>query len=399
MISIAEAHEIIRGAVGRTEITDVALADSVGYVLAGPVFADRDLPPFDRSQMDGFAVRSEDCAAPAELSVVGESVAGKRFDRLLARGEAVRIMTGAPLPDGADAVQQVEKTRSDGDRVVIDGPVSPGLNIVRKAAEIRSGTLVFESGTTITAGMIASLASFGLHTVRARRKPSVEILATGSEIVDVSERPGRDQIRNSNSPMLAAFVRSLGVEPVVHPIVSDDLEELTETVAEISRRRPDFLLITGGVSVGDYDFTKPALTSAGAEIFFEKVRLKPGKPTVFGRLGKTLVFGLPGNPVSVAVTFFLFVRFAMMLMQDSADPELRTGTAVASGRIKGAVERDCLIPVSLSTTPEGKMSISAVRFTGSSDFVAFARAEALAYVPAGNSIAADETATIHFLNI
>jgi molybdenum cofactor synthesis domain-containing protein len=397
MIPIEKAMSVIARECVPLEPESVLLGDAVGRVLAQDVAADIDLPPFDRSQMDGFAVRSSDTGTASELRIIGESVAGFGFDGTVGTGEAVRIMTGARVPNGADAVEQVENAVERNGEVTLAKPVTPGRNIVRRAAEIAAGDLVFRPGIVITDKMIATLSSFGLSEVTVSKQPSLAILATGSEIVDVSERPGRDKIRNSNSPMLAAFARSLGIAADVHPLVGDDLGALTEAIGSVVTVRPDILVVTGGVSVGDYDFTKLALRAAGAQLFFEKISLKPGKPTVFGRIGETLVFGLPGNPVSVAVTFHLFVRFALLSLQNAALPELRRGTAVASSPIRGAKERDCLLPVSLSTDKKGTLIIETLRFSGSSNFIRFAAADALVHIPQGTSVGEGEPAEIYFL--
>lgn len=395
MIPIQDAITIIARETPQLGAERVALDDCVGRVLAEEIVADLDLPPFDRSQMDGFAVISS--GTPGRLRMIGESVAGRGFDGIVGKGDAVRIMTGARVPEGADAVEQIELIRESGDTVEIAGPVALGRNIVKRGAEIRAGDLVFRPGEIITDRMIASLASFGYDTVAVGKLPRVAVVATGSEIVDVSRRPGRDQIRNSNSPMLKAFLRARGIDAEIVPVVTDDLDALKSAIEAVERNGFDVLILTGGVSVGDYDFTKPAMRELGAETYFEKVSLKPGKPTVFGKLGKMLIFGLPGNPVSVAVTFSLFVRFAILVMQDAAFPELARGTAVATDPIRGARERDCVLPVSLRTNAEGRLLIESLRFSGSSNFIAYARAEALVHIPMGSTLEAGQPAEIYFL--
>ncbi|HLM03297.1 MAG TPA: gephyrin-like molybdotransferase Glp [Pyrinomonadaceae bacterium] len=407
MIPISEALEIIKRETLRLEAETVDLEKSVGRVLAEEIRADTDLPPFDRSQMDGFAVRAKDLKdAPVKLKIIGEAVAGKGFGGEIKKGEAVRIMTGAPVPKGADAVQKVELTReNDGFIEILEAPVKK-QNIIRRAEEIEKGAKVFSAGEAVTENMIASLASFGCARVKVGAKPEVSILSTGSEIVDVGETPRQDQIRNSNSIMLDVFARKAGALTKVLPLVRDDFESLKNKIAAavglndqsaIPNPESQILLITGGVSVGDYDFTKPALRELGAEIFFEKVSLKPGKPTVFAKLNDKLIFGLPGNPVSVAVTFHLFVRPALLRMQGARECELKKGFAVASENIKGAKERDSVLPVSLETGEDGKLFIEAVRFRGSSNFVAFSRADALCFVPQGAILEAGSVARIAYL--
>jgi molybdenum cofactor synthesis domain-containing protein len=412
MIPISEALAIIKRETFRLAAETVDLRESVGRVLAEEISADTDLPPFDRSQMDGFAVRHKDTKrAPVKLKITGEAVAGRGFEGEIKKGEAVRIMTGAPVPKGADAVQKVELTAETDGFIEILEAAKEKQNIIRRAEEIEKGAKVFSPGERITANMIASLASFGYAKVKVARRPKVSILATGSEIVDVDEKPKQDQIRNSNSVMLDAFARQAGAETEVLPLVRDDFETLKNQIAEAvglksKVRSPKFngqssksevLIITGGVSVGDYDFTKPALRELGAEFFFEKVSLKPGKPTVFARLNDKLIFGLPGNPVSVAVTFHLFVRTALWRMQGALDCELKKGFAVAAEKIKGAKERDSFLPVSLKTGADGKLCIESLRFRGSSNFIAFALADALVFVPQGAIYEAGTVAQIAYL--
>jgi molybdopterin molybdotransferase len=419
MIQITEAIEIITREAFTLAAETLDLADSLGRVLAEDVNADMDLPPFDRSQMDGFAVRSSDTKnAPAKLRIIDESVAGKGFDGDLKSGEAVRIMTGARVPAGADSVQKVEETRESEGFVEILKTTETGQNINKLASEIKTGARVFAKGETVTAQMIAAIASFGYAQLEVFEKPLVEIFSTGSEIVEIHETPQKDQIRNSNSMMLKILAEQAGANARILPQVHDDFETLRKHVADsvglnskfkiqnskskadkskIQNPKSKILIITGGVSVGDYDFTKPVLRALGAEIFFEKVSLKPGKPTVFARLGDTLVFGLPGNPVSVAVTFYLFARRAIRLAQSANDSGLKSGFAVCGGKIKGAKERDCYLPVSLSTDKKGRLTIESLRFSGSSNFVAFSRADALAFVPQGKNLENGDIAEILFL--
>lgn len=396
MISISEAKRIVDNETFSLSMESVRLPDSIGRILAEDIFADMDLPPFDRSQMDGFAVIAEDVKnAPTKLKIVGESVAGKGWHNEVKTGQAVRIMTGASVPTGANSVQKVELTEETDGFITIQKPTTIGQNIVNKAQEITDGTKVFEQGEIVSANMIASLASFGYDTVKVRKRPRVAILATGSEIVDISEKPSRDQIRNSNSWMLKTFAEQYS-EVEVLPIAVDDLKGLKQTISN-AIKNCDCLIISGGVSVGDYDFTKPALREIGAEIFFERVSLKPGKPTVFAKKDDTLVFGLPGNPVSIAVTFYAFVRRALLKMQNSNSIELKSGYAKLSHEIKGVKGRDSLYPVSLSTSKKGKLKVETLRFSGSSNFIRFAMANALVFVPGEVVLKKGDVAEIYFL--
>jgi molybdenum cofactor synthesis domain-containing protein len=397
MIPVAEAVQIILAHTKSSPKESVQITDAIGRVLAVDITADTDLPPFDRAQMDGYAVRAADLATtPAQLRIVGESAAGSGWHHEMKAGEAVRIMTGAPVPTGADAVQQVELTRESDDAQFVEilEPVDAGRSVVRRASEIKIGETVLRAGDEINAAMIATLASFGYAQVKVGRRPRVAIMATGSELVDIDQKPGKDQIRDSNNYTLAAYAQLAGATVERLPLAGDDTEGLKKQIAEAAARS-DVLVTSGGVSMGVYDFTKAALKELGAEIFFERVALRPGKPTVFARLGNTLVFGLPGNPVSVAVTFNLFARTALRAMQGAKQAELTVETAVLARELKGSVERESYLPAILRPDEKGTLLAEPLKWGGSSDFVAFARATALIDVPAGvKMIKAGEYVTI-----
>ena len=385
MIPVADAIQIVLDQTTTLPAESVALADALGRILAEDIVADTDLPPFDRAQMDGYALRAADVAStPARLRIVGESAAGAGWHHEMKAGEAVRIMTGAPVPAGADAVQQVELTREvdNAGFVEILEPVKTGRSIVRRADEIKVGETVLRAGEEINAAMIATLASFGYARVKVGRRPRVSVMATGSELVDVSHKPGRDQIRDSNNYTIAAYASLAGATVERLPLVGDDTEELKRQIAKAAAAS-DVLITSGGVSMGVYDFTKAALQELGAEIFFERVALRPGKPTVFARLGEALVFGLPGNPVSVAVTFNLFARTALRVMQGAKAATLPTDTAMLTRDLKGSIDRESYLPAILRTDEKGTLLAEPLKWGGSSDFVSFARTTALINVPRG----------------
>lgn len=395
MLTVSEAKEIIASKIVPLGTEKVPLADSVGRILFEDIVADLDLPPFDRSQMDGYAVQSGDTGAPpATLSVVGESAAGNGWDGELLSGQSVRIMTGARVPRGADAVQQVELTETEGLSVRILEPVRAGKNIVRLGAEVRAGDHVLSPGVRIEKTMIATLASFGYAEVKVARRPRLCVLSTGSEIVDIKDTPGKDQIRNSNSAMLAAFADGLADVRVL-PIATDDPDALERSITD-ALGKCECLVISGGVSVGDYDFTKPVLKRIGAEMYFERLALKPGKPTVFGKFGDKYIFGLPGNPVSIAVTFLMFVRSALLLMQGASEFELPSGRAVLSHDVSGTKGRDGMLPVRTTISEDGRLTVESLRFSGSSNFITFARANALVFVPADTGLKAGDIADVYF---
>jgi molybdopterin biosynthesis enzyme len=325
-------------------------------------------------------------------------------------------MTGARVPEGADAVQKVELTKENYGFVEILEATKPLQNINKFASEIKKGAKVFSKGEIVSEQMIAAIASFGYAKLKVFQKPNISIFSTGSEIVEINETPQKDQIRNSNSMMLKVLAKNAGAEVEILPQVHDDFETLKNQIAEavgigvevpiskfkiqnskLKTQNSKLLIITGGVSVGDYDFTKPVLRELGAEIFFEKISLKPGKPMVFAKLNDVLIFGLPGNPVSVAVTFYLFVKRAILQTQSAKNCDLKRGFAVCPEKIKGARERDCYLPVLLSTNNRGQLIVESLRFSGSSNFIAFARADALVFVPKGKNLEKNETAEILFL--
>lgn len=388
MISVSEAIRIVCEQTFKLPSETVSLEHARGRFLAQDVVADSDLPPFDRSQMDGYAVLAGDVHnVPVKLRVVGESAAGRGWHQKMQAGEAVRIMTGAPVPQGADSVQQVELTREAGaDEVEILEAVALGRSIVKRGAEIKAGQTVLQSGEPISAATIAVLASFGYDKVDVGKQPRVAVLATGSELVAVDQKPGPDQIRDSNNLTIGAYAELAGAVVERLPLAGDDTSLLQRQISEAADRS-DVVVTSGGVSVGVYDFTKPALRELGAEFFFERVALRPGKPTVFARLPNgSLFFGLPGNPVSVSVTFNLFARTAILAMQAAKDVTLPQSWAVLSRNVKGAGERENYLPATLSVNEDGLLTVEPLRWGGSSDFVGFVRATSLIVVPSNTGV-------------
>jgi molybdenum cofactor synthesis domain-containing protein len=398
MISVARALRIIDQNLYSLGTERIDLKCAVGRILAENIVADTDLPPFDRSQMDGYAVRSRDTKnVPVTLKIVGESAAGRGWHKQLHNGQAVRIMTGAPVPKGSDAVQKLEAAAEQNGFVILHEPTQTGRFIVKKGAEIRKGMTILKKGELLTPANIAVPAAFGHAKVSAAKRPRVAIFSTGTEIVDINKKPKRDQIRNSNSIMLAALCRSAGAEPTAYPIIGDDLSSLKSQISS-AIRSADVLITTGGVSVGKYDLTKLALKELGAEIFFDKVALKPGKPTVFGKLKKTFIFGLPGNPVSAAVTFHLFVRRLIGRMTSAATVGLSSDLAFLLETVKAPKERDAYLPALLCVGPELRPGVKPLPWQGSSDFVSFADADVLIHIPKGRTVEANEIVEIVHLH-
>ena len=348
-------------------------------VLASPVHADADVPPFDKSFMDGFAVRSADVTTvPARLTVVGEVSAGADSLPSIAPGETVRIMTGAPVPADTDAVQKVEETRMvDGSTVEILKTVAPGANVSRQGREVARGNVVLEAGRSIGPAEIGVLASFGQSRPEVYRSLSVAVVSTGDELVPVEARPRFGQIRNSNGPMISALCRRLGMKVVAEDSVRDDPERIAEVIR--SGLESDLLLLSGGVSMGEYDFVHRILEREGAGLIFHKAAVKPGKPICVGRKGSTLAFGLPGNPVSAFVTFQLFVRPLVRRWMGFEAVSLRRIEATLTRTVSHKPGRTFFKPA--CTEWGGTLRVTPVETGGSADLTGFARADSLLIIP------------------
>ena len=293
-LSFEQAREcVLREVRPLARVTEeVATLDAAGRVLAESVAADRDYPPFDRSARDGYAVRAADL--PGELRVIGEVRAGQVFPRTVGSGEAVEIMTGAPMPQGADAVVMIEHTERTSDRVRTDRSPKPGDNYSPRGVEARRGAVVVSTGRRLGFAEVAALAMIGRECLSVHRRPRVAILPTGDEIVEAGEWPEMFQIRNSNAWSLAVQVRRAGGIPEILPIARDNCES---TRGLIERGLGcDLLLLSGGVSAGKYDIVERVLADLGARFFFDRVLIQPGQPLVFGSMGDKFFFGLPGIP-------------------------------------------------------------------------------------------------------
>jgi molybdopterin molybdotransferase len=392
MIPVEEALEIVLREIQALPAEEVALDDALLRVLAEDVASDRDLPPFDRAAMDGYALRAADVAgAPVALEIVGEARAGQWPDLAVGPGQAVRIMTGAPVPPGADAVQPVESTQPlDEFRVTIRSAVPAGANVAPRGSEARAGTLLLSRGRVIDPAATAVLASAGKARVRVARRPVVALLVTGDEIVAVSDAPAPGQIRNSNGPAVAAQARLAGATVRLLGVAPDRQDAIAEALRD--GLSADVVVVSGGVSAGDYDLVEPALLGLGATFLFTKVAIKPGAPLVFGRCSGTLVFGLPGNPVSAQVTFDLFVRPALLKMQGArvlARPRVEVELAAA---VKNRSGRKSHAPARVRFEG-GRLLARPIRSMGSGDLAAHARANALVVIEATRpQAAAGETA-------
>ena len=364
----------------------LALLRSRGRVLAEDVVADRDFPPFRRAARDGYAVHSADLASlPAVLRVIGEVRAGSSLEgRTVERGEAAEIMTGAPVPEGADAVVMVEYTAQRQGYVEIQRTAAAGENVVPTGSEARAGQLLLPRGTRMDFAEIAVAAGVGKAQISVYAPPRVGILSTGDEIVDVAAHPGPSQIRNSNSYSLAAQVEAAGAEAVRLPIAPDDAVVLKHLIAE--GLALDLLLMTGGVSAGKYDLVEQVLAQFDAEFFFTGAQIQPGRPVVFGRArreaGERAIyfFGLPGNPVSTMVTFEIFVRPVLDALCGASPGKLRFLAARLGSEVRTKTGLTRFLPARLSGEFE-RTQVELVRWQGSGDAAAMARADCFLVIP------------------
>ena len=372
-LSFSEARACVLARVGLSRslpaVEEMALLQASGRVLAEKIAADRDYPPLNRSMRDGFAMRSTE--GLLTLRIAGEVRAGEIYDGECHEGEAVEIMTGAPVPSGADGVVMVEHVRRQDGVIHIDHPPKPGENINSRGSEARGGDSLLEPGRRLGFAEIALLASAGKARVKVYAKPRVAIVSTGDELVAVDGHPQDHQIRNSNAYSLAVQTIRAGGTPLILPIARDDAESTRSAIAR--GFEADLLLLSGGVSAGKYDIVEGVLAEFGAEFFFDRVRVQPGQPLVFGRAQDKFFFGLPGNPASTMVTFELFARAAVEMTGGEAEPRLpllRTRLAVPFQH-KGGLTR--FLPAFLSA--DGS-ALSPVAWKGSSDVAALARANA-----------------------
>lgn len=402
MLSVAQALETILAQSRPLEPRRVGLDVALGCRLAEPVRADLDLPPFDKALMDGYAVRSTECAeeGPRRFSIGEEITAGRTPSRPLAPGEAAVIMTGAPLPEGADAVVMHEKTTVDGDGfVTIPCPVRPGEARLPKGREMVKGQVLFETGEQLNAIKLGVLAAVGKSEILVTPRPRVVILPTGDELVAIDATPGPGQIRETNSTVLAGLVRTHGADAIVRPVARDEPEALRQAILDALTDRPDILLICGGVSAGKRDLVPDVLASIGVTTLFHKVRLRPGKPLLFGTIESVpsvekatearqfvgpgaLVFGLPGNPVSGIVGFLLFVEPALRVLHDVEDRRRKPRPVTLDTDFRHRGDRPTYHPARISQ--EDPLRASPMPWAGSSDLYTVSRADGFLRFDAGD---------------
>lgn len=374
--------EQVERAKGPRATVSISVWDALGFVVAAEIKTDRDYPPFHRSTRDGYAVRAGEAAPGATLRCVAETKAGDSVAHPLAPGACVQIMTGAAVPDGANAVVMIEHTTREGDSVRFDRAAQPGQNIVPRGSEGKQGETILSPGTRLGYAELAFAAQVGVTQLRCAAKPRIAILSTGDEVVAIDRQPGAFQIRNSNSVSLAAQVRIAGGEPILLGNAADSLDDLRE---KISRGlREDALVLSGGVSMGKYDLVETALKDLGVEFYFDAVAIRPGKPAVFGKCQSTFVFGLPGNPVSTMVTFELFVVPAIDLLSGAAARDLPFVEARLAAALNEKPGLAHFLPARVEwngTAPE----VKTLPWQGSGDIAALVRANCFLVVAANRA--------------
>jgi molybdopterin molybdotransferase len=379
LLSIAEARALVRETVGPLPTETVELTAALGRVLAEDVVAVHDVAPFASSAMDGFAVK----AGPGgrTLPIVGESRAGHPAPRALRDGEAMRISTGALLPDGAEGVLQIELVRVDGDTITLEDAVPAGRNVRDAGEDLQAGATVLTAGRRLGPAELGIAVEAGRGELEVAVSPRVAVVATGDELADPGAPLGPGQIHNSNATTLAALAMQAGAR-VFTVTGAEDTQEDTEDALGMALDEADVVLISGGVSVGPHDHVKPALEALGVRQVFWRVALRPGKPTWFGERDGRLVFGLPGNPVSSMVTFLLFARPALHAMQ-GAPFALPTRQAALTEAVERQPDRDEAIRVALATGDDGRLLATPTGPQGSHILSSMVGADGLAIVAAG----------------
>jgi molybdopterin molybdotransferase len=381
LLEIGEAWERVAACVDPLPAETVPLGEALGRVAASDALSAVDLPPFDRSAMDGYAVLAADTDPPRGLVLAGELAAGEVARSPLSAGRAMGITTGAALPEGADAVLRVEDARVDGDRVTPVGPVAAGTAVRYRGEDVARGDVVARAGVELGVHHVTALASAGVGSVAVHRRPVVHVLATGTELLEIGAPPEPGRIHESNRLTLQLLAERAGASVVVHPIVPD---EVAATAAAVEAGLAgDVLAVSGGVSVGPHDHVKPALHERGVEEVFWRVRLKPGKPLWFGRRGATLVFGLPGNPLSTVACFLLFVGPALRRLQGetaAAPPYVPARLAVPARPADG---RTTLLTARLVRAADGVLEATPTEGQGSHLTGALAASDGFVVVPHG----------------
>jgi len=400
MISLGDAQARVHAVVSPLPIVEVAVADAIGLVIAEQVIAPEAIPPFANTAMDGFAIRFADVAAatvdtPVALPVVGTVAAGAVAERPLEAGEAMRIMTGAPIPEGADAVIMVELTESDETTVRCNAAVPEGNHIRPAGDDLQAGTVVFEPGTTISPAHIGVLSSVGRTHVLVHRRPRVGVFSTGDELVVGPSPLEPGQIRDSNRPQLLALVAEAGAEPIDLGVLRDDHDEI-DAALRAAVDGCDALITSGGVSMGDFDFVKAVLSELG-HLTWMQVAIKPAKPLAFGVLLDTPIFGLPGNPVSSAVSFELFARPALRMMMGRPDTQRIHEWAIADEALGRFSDGKVHFQRVVAAQESDGWHVRSAGGQGSHQLAALAAANGLAILPDGGGASVGDRVRVMLL--
>lgn len=386
LVPVDEVLARVLDAVGALPAEELPLLDAHGRVTSVPVRASEDVPPFTNSAMDGFAVRAVDtrgaaASSPVTLAVTGAIAAGEAANGRIGPGDAIRIMTGAPMPEGADAVVRFEDAEAGAHWVEIHREAASQENVRYAGEDIRAGDVAIPAGTTLTAPWLGMLAALGHATMAVHRRPRVAILSTGNELVASNGRTGAGRIRDSNSTTLAALVNEAGGLPLALGVVRDQMDDLRAALRRaIDDFQPDLILTSGGVSVGDYDMVKDALQAEG-EIAIWQVRMKPGKPLAYGAVNGVPLLGFPGNPVAAAVSFLQFGHPAVRRMLGHTAVTLPTVSAITTEAIVNGGQRRHYVRARLQQGPDGRLRASPVEEQGAGILSSLARADGLLVVP------------------
>ena len=391
MLSVEEALAQILSRVRPLATERVDLLTGLGRVLAEPIRSTRIIPPWPNSSMDGYAVRAADTRPGGALTVIGRVVAGALPERPIGAGEAMRIFTGAPLPDGADAVIPQEDVDASEPEVRLHGATERGAYVRPAGEDVRVGDLVLEAGTVLGSAEIGLLATLGHNQIEVSRRPRVAVLSTGSELADLGAEPGPAQVPNANTYSLMAQVMEAGGVAINLGVAPDRLDIIEERIRR--GREADVLVSSAGVSVGDLDLVREALVAAGAELHLWKVNMRPGKPITFGSLGPRPVFGLPGNPVSAMVTFELFVRPALLAMQRRRRLERPRLRAIAAAPIVNRGSRRGYLRVSLEQH-DGRWQARLTGDQGSGILRSMVQADGLAVLAGDTMVAKGEAVEV-----
>jgi molybdopterin molybdotransferase len=388
LLPFEQAQSIVLSSVARLETEQVDLAQSIGRVLAENVVAPHDLPSFDNAAMDGYALRSQDTQgaaseSPVRLRVVGESAAGKPYPRSLGAGEAVAISTGAPVPEGANAVLPVEDARVEGETLICSQPVREGSHIRPKGQDVSAGSLLLSAGTRLRLQHLGMLAALGLTPLAVYRRPRVSLVVSGSELLpyDAPLQPGK--IRDTNSLLLREWLTRRGIPTRFLGVAPDEMDA-TVRLLECALEEAEVVVLTGGVSVGEHDLIKPALERLGARILFWRVNMKPGKPILFARWQERAVFGLPGNPLAVVVGVLNFVLPYLAALEGEAEPLPRCLTARLNAPVRKRETRAEFLTARLFVDEAGSLVAEPTPQQGSALLGSLAMANGFVYLPGGS---------------